>query len=127
VRSENIKRIAVECGFDLVGVAAAEPLPEGGFYSDWVRAGRAGEMRYLTDRRGDLRADPRTLLASARSIVCVGVLYNGPEPHSTEFSRPELAWISRYAWGDDYHDVLRRRLELLAARLQAECGEQFEW
>jgi epoxyqueuosine reductase len=87
----------------------------------------AGEMRYLTDRRGDMRADPRSLLPSARSIVCVGKLYNGPEPCSTRFSAPERAWISRYAWGGDYHDVLRRGLERLAARLEATAGEPFEW
>ncbi|MGE5645731.1 MAG: tRNA epoxyqueuosine(34) reductase QueG [Acidobacteriota bacterium] len=127
MHSEGVKRLALECGFDLAGVAAAEPLPEAGFYLDWARSGMAGEMCYLTDHRGALRADPRTLLASARSIICAGVLYNGPQPYSTEFTQPELAWISRYAWGDDYHDVLRARLERLAARIGDACGEPFEW
>jgi epoxyqueuosine reductase len=127
VRAEEVKQHAIDCGFDLAGVASAMPLPEAGFYAEWVRRGMAGEMRYLTDRRGDMRADPRSLLPSARSIVCVGKLYNGPEPYSTHFSEPERAWISRYAWGGDYHDILRRGLERLAARLEASAGEPFEW
>ena len=85
----------------------------------------AGEMRYLTDHRAALRQDPASLLPGLRSIICVGLLYNGPEPYSTQFSDPERAWISRYAWGDDYHDIIRARLEDLAARLLE--TEQFEW
>jgi len=70
-------------------------------------------MRYLTDRRAAIRSDPRLLLPSARSIICAGKLYNSPWPCSTQFNDAERAWISRYAWGDDYHDVLRRGLERL--------------
>lgn len=125
--SEDVKRLALDCGFDLAGVAAAEPLPEAGFYMHWGRAGMAGEMRYLTDRRGDMRADPRTLLPSARSVICVGKLYNGPEPYSTDFSEPERAWISRYAWGEDYHDVLRCGLERMVALMRQRAGQPFEW
>jgi epoxyqueuosine reductase len=126
MRPDSVKRLATECGFELSGVTPAEPLPEAGFYLDWIRAGMAAEMRYLTDRRGGMRTDPRTLLPSARSIICVGKLYNGPEPYSTEFTEPELAWISRYAWGQDYHEILRRGLEQLAARLQARAGQAFD-
>jgi epoxyqueuosine reductase len=127
VRAAEVRQHALDCGFDLAGVAAALPLPEADFYQEWARQGMAGEMRYLTDRRGDMRSDPRSLLPSARSIVCVGKLYNGPEPYSTRFSEPERAWISRYAWGADYHDVLRRGLERLAARLEECAAEPFEW
>jgi epoxyqueuosine reductase len=127
VRTAEVKELALDCGFELAGVATAVPLPEADFYQEWVRRGMAGEMRYLTDRRGDMRSDPRTLLPSARSIVCVGKLYNGPQPYSTRFGELERAWISRYAWGADYHDVLRRGLEQLAARLQASTEKPFEW
>ena len=74
-------------------------------------------MRYLTDRRGDLRADAANLLVGVRSVICVGLVYSGPEPYSTDFSEPERAWISRYAWGGDYHGIIRGRLEILARRL----------
>jgi len=79
-------------------------------------------MGYLTDHRADIRADPRRLLPSARSIICIGKLYNGPEltrPGSTVRSWLDL----RYAWGDDYHDILRAGLERLAAKL----GPDHEW
>ena len=111
--STDIRRLARECGFELAGVARAEPAPETAWYRQWVAAGFAGEMNYLTDRRAAIREDPRNLLPSARSILCVGKLYNSPWPYSTQFRESERAWISRYAWGDDYHDVLRRGLERL--------------
>lgn len=82
-------------------------------------------MRYLTDHRADLRVDPSTLLAGVRSIICVGLIYQGPEPLSSEFSDHERAWISRYAWGEDYHAILRRKLEELSGKLLV-LG-QFEW
>ncbi len=82
----------------------------------------AGEMRYLTDRRADVRNDPRTLLPSARSIICVGKLYNGPQPYSIRFDDRERAWISRYAWGEDYHEVLREGLRRLSVRLEETAG-----
>ena len=126
MRSEEINALAAQCGFELAGVAAAEPLAEAAFYRGWVADGMAGEMRYLTDHRGEMRADPRSLLPSARSVICAGKLYNGPEPYSTDFSDSERAWISRYAWGEDYHRVLRCGLERLRDLLQERAAEPFE-
>jgi epoxyqueuosine reductase len=71
-----VKDLARACGFELAGVTAALPSEDFGRFAAWRAAGMAGEMNYLTDRRGDLRADPRELLPSAQSIVCVGKLYN---------------------------------------------------
>ena len=79
----------------------------------------AGRMGYLADRRGALRADPRLLLTNARSVLCVGMLYNTQRDTSLE---GDQGWISRYAWGADYHDLLSARLEALVARLHAEWG-----
>ena len=113
-----IRELARACGFELAGVAAAAPLPERAWYHQWVASGFAGDMRYLTDRRAAVRDDPRNLLPSARSLVCVGKLYNTPWPYST--------WISRYAWGEDYHGVVRRGLERLDAMLRKRAGAAFE-
>jgi epoxyqueuosine reductase len=123
VRSDEIRHLAGQCGFELAGVAPAAPLPEAAHYRRWVAAGNAGEMRYLTDYRADLRDDPRALLPSALSVICVGKLYNSPWPYSTAHTGAELAWISRYAWGADYHEVLRRGLERLAGLLRERAGE----
>src|SRR5580658_9411701 len=124
---DQIKTLALECGFELAGIAAAAPVPEAAYYRRWSAGGMAGEMGYLTDRRARLRDDPRQLLPSAKSILCVGKLYNGPQPHSTELAGDDLAWISRYAWGEDYHQVLRRGLERVVDGLRALAPEPFTW
>jgi len=124
---EQIKTLARECGFDVAGIAAAAPVPEARYYSKWIAGGMAGEMGYLTGRRAGLRDDPRHLLPSARSILCVGKLYNGPQPYSTQFAGEDLAWISRYAWGEDYHQVLRRGLTRVVEGLRAAWPGPFEF
>lgn len=126
IRSERIEELARECGFELAGVAPATPLEEGSWYHEWAAKGFAGRMDYLTDRRAAVRDDPHNLMPSARSMVCVGKLYNGPQPYSTRFDEPGRAWISRYAWGDDYHELMRSSLERLAGRLRTETGSDFE-
>lgn len=125
--AERVRALAQEAGFSLAGVCAATPIAEAEFYQLWAGAGMAGSMGYLTDHRALLRNDPRTLLPEARSMICVGLLYNGPEPYSTERSAAELGWISRYAWAEDYHVVMRRQLKDLARRLEAEVSEPFAW
>jgi epoxyqueuosine reductase len=117
VNNRVVQELAAECGFELAGVTAPGRAPDFARFRNWVDRGLAGEMRYLTDHRAGVRSDPAQLLPGLRSIICVGLVYNGPEPLSTQFSDSERAWISRYAWGEDYHDVLRSRIEELAARL----------
>src|ERR1039457_4930317 len=79
-------------------------------------------MRYLSDHRAQVRDDPRQLLASARSIICAGKLYHTRWPITTEFDEPARAWISRYAWGSDYHHELRRGLQQLDTLLRHGAG-----
>jgi epoxyqueuosine reductase len=81
-----------------------------------VAQGMAGAMGYLTDHRARIRTDPRQLLPSARSIICLAHSYN-PGPNDAPNH------IARYARSEDYHDVLRRRLLDLVARLQDEFGK----
>ncbi len=122
----DTRRLAAECGFELAGVARAAPAAGRDQYHAWVNAGFAGDMLYLTGRRAEMRDDPRYLLPSARSVICVGKLYNAPQPYSTQFDDAELAWISRYAWGEDYHRVLRAGLRRLEARLRESIGAPFD-
>jgi epoxyqueuosine reductase len=124
VTADDVRELARDCGFELAGVTPAVPVPELHYYRDWVARDFAGEMRYLTDRRAAVRDDPRNLLPSARSIICVGKLYN--TPHASILEDPERAWISRYAWGGDYHDVLRRGLADLRDRLRERAGADFD-
>ena len=120
--ADDIRRLSRECGFELAGVAAALPCGDSARYHQWVASGYAGEMRYLSDHRAEIRNDPRRLLASARSIVCAGKLYHTPWPTTAEFDEPARAWISRYAWGSDYHDELRRGLQRLDSLLHRSAG-----
>src|ERR1035441_809185 len=96
--ADHIRELARRAGFELAGGARARPPDDRARYHEWVAAGRAGRMGYLTDRRAAVRDDPRQLLASARSVISVGKLYQTPWPHSTRFHDTERAWISRYAW-----------------------------
>ncbi len=121
----RVRDLARECGFSLAGIAQAGPVADFDRYHGWLERGLAGEMRYLTDHRGQIRSDPAHLLPGVRSIICTGLNYNGPEPYSTRFSDSERAWISRYAWGEDYHTIIRANLEQLARKLLN--YEQFSW
>ncbi len=164
-----IKESASALGFDLVGIAPLAAWKDLEFSRQWVKQGYGGEMRYLENSK---REDPRQVLPSAKSVVCVGLIYNTPLPYSTEVftaegSRQKLvgskqkavsrgqeeeeskaglggleissfgfqvssdsekkkahsgvprAWISRYAWGKDYHDVMRKKLEQLRTAVEA--------
>jgi epoxyqueuosine reductase len=122
----KIRELAKSCGLELAGVAPAAPLEDMARYRAWTDAGHAGEMSYLTDRRGEMREDPRRLLAGARSVICAGKLYNTPWPISTEFDGEGRAWISRYAWGGDYHDALRAALERLDGLIYERAGPGYE-
>ena len=124
----TIKRRALDVGFDLVGLAPPSALKDLEFLLRWVKKGFGGEMRYLADPR---REDPRQVLPSVKSIICVGLIYNTPHPFYTDIAHPTegegvlsspgaptvdthpRAWISRYAWGKDYHNVMRNKLEQL--------------
>ncbi len=118
VTRETVKRIAQECGFELAGIASARISPEFSQdfarYADWAAQGHAGEMQYLTDRRAEVRSDVRNLLPSAKSVICVGKLYN----QRVDCAGPDQAVISKYAWGADYHVVVREGLERMLGRLR---------
>jgi epoxyqueuosine reductase len=126
VTKARVLGIARQCGFELAGIAAAAPAEDYARFQAWRGAGFAGEMSYLTDRRGDMRSDPRALLESAKTVLCVGKLYNTDRPYSTEVDLSGRGWISRYAWGEDYHTVVRERLEKVVEELRAAAGEPFE-
>ena len=127
-RTRWICEQARELGFDLCAVAPAEAFPELAQYSTWLERGHAGEMNYLRDER---RTDPRQALDGARSLIVVALNYNSPQPYSIEQAGisdddSPRGWISRYAWGDDYHEVLREKLNALVARMHAQWPEPFE-
>jgi epoxyqueuosine reductase len=166
---QAIKDRALQLGFDLVGIAPMAPGRDLDFAREWVERGFGGEMRYLSNPK---RFDPRSVLPSIKSVICVGLIYDTPFPYSVEavgsgqeaegsgrkkrvrsqgtgvtkrnlVVRSQLpiarlgrgrtntekqapvsgasgprAWISRYAWGRDYHEVMRAKLEQLRASVE---------
>lgn len=123
--SAAIKAKARELGFDLCGVAPAESYPELAFLREWLDRGYAGEMAYLA-RTADRRADVRHVVPGARSVIVTGTVYNTVPPYESDDVPGTVARIARYAWGDDYHDVLTARLEALMAWMRATSPEPFE-
>ncbi len=123
--SASLKEKAADLGFDLCGVAAAEAYPELRYFDDWLARGYAGEMRYL-ERSAARRRDVRHVVPTARSVIVTGTVYNSPRPYSTTIDDPGTARISRYAWGDDYHEVLEARLEALVTWMRGESARPFE-
>jgi len=111
----RVKELALALGFDLAGVASPEPSAETEFFREWIAKGYAGSMHYLA-RRAQERVDPRQVMAGVRSIVCVGLVY---DPGARPEPGPSQGRISRYAGGEDYHEVLLAQLEGLAAGLEA--------
>ena len=115
-----IEKIATELGFDLCGVALPElDAADREHYLSWLKQGFAGEMGYMSRAE---RQDLRSLMPEARSIICLGMNYHTDHPLSNECTDPTHGWIARYAWGDDYHQVMRERMEQLVERLRAESG-----
>src|SRR5258708_2991961 len=123
--ASSIKSEARRLGFDLCGVAPAADLPELAFFETWLARGYAGEMTYL-QRSAERRADVRRVLPSAPSVIVLGTVDNTERPDSTEANEVGRAGIARYAWGDDYHDVIGRRMDALLAWMREASPEPFE-
>ena len=125
---DQLKRAALDIGFDLAGVAGVADTPEHRFFPDWIDEGRAGEMKYL-EARNDADELKRASLANAvpwaRSVVLCAINYNTDAPYSSHAGSPAAGWISRYAQSRrDYHDVVLEKLRALEARLMEMCGER---
>src|SRR5258707_799179 len=110
---------------EVVHGGAASDHPELSSYREWLRRGYAGEMAYL-HRSADRRADVRHVVPSARTVISTATVYNTDRPYSTECADSQQAQIARYAWGDDYHDVIGARLDALLGWMRASASEPFE-
>jgi len=125
VTSDSIKQHAHALGFDLCGIAPAGAFPELKFLREWIDRGYAGTMGYLS-RTADRRADVRKVMPSARSVIMTGTIYNLDRPYSTQETDADCAKVARYAWADDYHEVLGRRLQALTRWMHEQQVEPFE-
>jgi epoxyqueuosine reductase len=109
--SAQIKEAAQRLGFELVGISPVRPAPHEESFAQWLREGLAGNLDYM-QRTESLRRDPRELVPWAVSIISVAMNYYSGYSRPVESSESR-GWISRYAWGDDYHNVMKGKLEAL--------------
>ena len=110
-----VKESMLAVGFDRVGIASATPGLGNAALTAWTDDGRHGDMDYMV-RHLEARRDPDLVLEGVRSVIVAALNYKREEPSRLQSGR---ARISRYAWGNDYHDVLRTKLETASARVQS--------
>lgn len=114
--SRAVYQLGEELGFALVGICDARPTQHDQHLRDWLDAGQHGEMAYLADHL-DVRLDPERLLPGVRSIICVADAYPSRATTDAADDDQPRGRIARYAWGDDYHKTIKRRLHTLADHL----------
>jgi epoxyqueuosine reductase len=115
--TERIRAKALELGFSGIGFAKAERLfDEGGHLQEWLGRGYHGTMEWMT-RNSDARVNPQEVLPGAQSVVAVALNYYTDVQHPCTAGTGK---ISRYAWGDDYHDILAAKLNALLLWMRLE-------
>lgn len=124
LRKDWVIAQGLSLGFHKVGVAAAADYPELRFFREWLDRNYHGRLGYMQDPR---RLDVRRVLPEARAVICCALAYDTDQPRSTEVAGdPQRGWVSRYAWGDDYHGIVETKLETLRARLAEAAGPGFQ-
>jgi epoxyqueuosine reductase len=114
----NIQFIASQLGFNDCRIAAATRAPHADDYLQWVEEGKAGDMKWL-ERNLERRCDPREVLPGAQAIVCLALNYfPGAENPAPDYR------IARYAWNDDYHDIIEDKLKDLDWAMREMGGTQ---
>jgi epoxyqueuosine reductase len=117
--STNIKRKALELGFSQCGISRGEELTEEARYLEaWLNQDRQGKMDYMSNHF-DKRIDPTKLVDGARSVISLSFNYYTDKKQSD----PDAPKIAMYAMGEDYHTVVRERLDKLLTYIRAEAGE----
>jgi epoxyqueuosine reductase len=118
----QIKAWAQQLGFDDCRIAVAKEAAHADVFRDWIAEGKHGEMAWL-ERTPERRCDPREVLEGCKSIICLALnYYPGRSPFPPDHEGGYR--IARYAWNDDYHDLIEKRLREFDAKLQSLGGRQ---
>ena len=113
-----VKNMARNLGFEFCGIAAAKPLDEDARrLEDWLNKGFHGKMSYM-ERHFDLRVNPQKLVPGAKSVITLLLNY-----YPAQQQQPEAPRIAKYAFGKDYHEVIREKLNVFLAKLKQELGD----
>ena len=121
ITKDLVKKLAQEVGFEACGIALPKPLVEAEeALRKWTQAGKHGEMKYL-EEFGSRRYQFWKRFATAKSVIVLGVNYYSSNRADQENSAPFKGRVARYAWGQDYHKVISKRLEHLKLRINEEA------
>lgn len=113
-----LKSKAKQYGFDEIGISKADALNEDAqFLKEWLNQGMHGQMSYMQNHF-ELRTDPRKLVEGAKSVVSLTYNYFPAEKQKTDTYK-----IAKYAYGKDYHKIIRKKLQRLVDELKAEIGD----
>ncbi len=127
--SQEIKRKALELGFDLVGITNASQLNTElvEMFTDWLKSGCAGQMSYLHSNF-EKRTQPAKLLENAQSIICVGLNYKPPKqkPKPPE-ATTSIGKVANYAQYEDYHPFINKRLRKLSEFISSAAGRDHKF
>ncbi|MCB0282579.1 MAG: tRNA epoxyqueuosine(34) reductase QueG [Calditrichaeota bacterium] len=115
-RTNRIKEKALSLGFHKVGIASAKKLERSEYLKEWLSKGYHGQMHWMENYL-DKRLDVRELYPDAKSVVAVAMNYYTPYQHSQDKKHGK---ISRYAWGEDYHKILKKKLKQLFVEIKSE-------
>ncbi len=121
----RLQEVACDLGFARCRMAALNPPRHGEAFQRWINEGAAGEMAYM-ERGAERRLEPQQMLAGARSVISLALNYWQGDLPDQSLASPDGATgrIARYAWGDDYHDLIKDRLTEIDSFLQSHGGAQ---
>lgn len=116
--TQIVKNLAAVCGFDYCGIAKAVPLDDDARrLESWLNQGLHGTMKYM-ENYFELRVNPQKLVPGAQSVITLLLNYFPAQSPATAAPK-----ISRYAWGNDYHEIIRGKLNHFLHELRAQIGE----
>ncbi len=122
--TQVIKEYAYSLGFDTVRITTAQEFPAAErVIKDRIARGLMDGLPWFTAERADVSCHPDALLPEAQSIIALGMVYLTEQPALPEDGTP-LGRIARYAWGNDYHDIIKPRLQQFSAWLQAYAHDE---
>jgi len=116
--TQQVKTFARNLGFDYCGIAKAVPLDDDARRLElWLQQGMHGQMQYMANHF-DLRVDPSRLVPGARSVITLLINY-----YPEQQQRNDAPRISKYAYGKDYHDIIRKKLQLFLSLIKEHIGD----
>ncbi|MDP2600717.1 MAG: tRNA epoxyqueuosine(34) reductase QueG [Deltaproteobacteria bacterium] len=114
---DEIKQIGLGLGLNKIAISRADSFPEHAALKNWLDKGFHGSMSWM-ERGASKRMNPKEVMPGAKSVLTCALNYNTDYPYSVDQKESGRGWISRYAWGEDYHQVMVEMLEQLVQKIR---------